>query len=96
MPAYILCLRDGPVRNQAEMDLYSQKTRQGPRNPDLTPLVIYGATQALEGEAPDGTIVLKFPTVEAAQAWYNSPTYQAAIPHRQKAGDYRMFIVEGL
>jgi uncharacterized protein (DUF1330 family) len=28
---------------------------------------------------------MEFPTVEDAKAWYNSPGYQAAIPHRKKA-----------
>jgi uncharacterized protein (DUF1330 family) len=40
--------------------------------------------------------MLKFPTVEDAKAWYNSPAYQAAIPHRKSGADYRAFIVQGL
>ena len=55
-----------------------------------------GATEAVEGKAPDGMIVVEFPTVEDAKAWYNSPGYQAALPHRIKAADYRAMIVQGL
>jgi uncharacterized protein (DUF1330 family) len=40
--------------------------------------------------------MLEFPTVEEAQAWYNSPGYQAALPHRLKAADYRAYIVQGV
>jgi len=94
--AYMIITREGPIRDQTEMDIYSKKNRENPRDPNLTPLVIYGAITALEGLPPEGALVLQFPTVEAAKAWYNSPAYQAAIPHRQKAADYRIFIVEGL
>jgi uncharacterized protein (DUF1330 family) len=34
--------------------------------------------------------------MEAARAWYNSPAYTAARQHRFKAGDYRVFLTEGL
>lgn len=37
----------------------------------------------LEGEAPDAwTVVIQFPSVEAAQAWYDDPDYVAARPFR--------------
>jgi uncharacterized protein (DUF1330 family) len=62
----------------------------------MKPLVVYGKMEVLEGQAPDGIVMLQFPSVVAARAWYQSPDYQAAIPHRQKAADYRAVIVEGL
>jgi uncharacterized protein (DUF1330 family) len=37
---------------------------------------------SLEGDKPGNVVVLKFPSVEAAQKWYDSPEYQAALPHR--------------
>lgn len=37
---------------------------------------------ALEGDKPDNVVVLKFESAEAAQQWYQSPEYQAALPHR--------------
>ena len=34
----------------------------------------------MEGDAlPPRTVVLEFPSVEAAKAWYNSPEYQEII-----------------
>ena len=98
MPAYIIFLREGPIRDQAEMDKYRNRNRQGPVDPALQmkPLVVYGKMEALEGQAPDGIVMLQFPSVVEAKAWYNSPDYQAAIPHRLKAADYRAVIVEGL
>lgn len=96
MPAYMIFLREGAVRDAEALATYRDSNGAAPRDPNLKPLVVYGALEALEGEAPDGVVVLQFPSVEDARSWYNSPGYQAAIPHRQKAADYRAFIVEGL
>ena len=37
---------------------------------------------AVEGAKPDNVVILKFESAEAAQKWYESPEYQAALPHR--------------
>ena len=52
--------------------------------------------ETLEGEAPDGVVMLEFPTVEDAKAWYFSPGYQAAAQHRKKGAHYRVILVEGI
>ena len=96
MPAYMLFIREGAIHDQAEMDIYSRMTRQNPPDPKLVPLVVYGAMEAIEGAAADGIVILQFPTVEDAKAWYNSPGYQAAAAHRMKGANYRAMIVEGL
>lgn len=96
MPAYLLFIREDAVRDQAEMELYSQKNREAPRDPGLRPLIVYGALEALEGKAPDGVVLLQFPTAAAAKAWYHSPHYQAARVHRLKGADYRAMLIEGL
>jgi uncharacterized protein (DUF1330 family) len=94
--AYVIFIRESPVRDPAEMDAYQKQNRQGPRDPNLKPLALYGAMEALEGKLPDGIVLLQFPSVADAKAWYHSPNYQAAVPHRLKAADYRGIIVEGL
>jgi uncharacterized protein (DUF1330 family) len=96
MTAYVIFIRESAVRDKAAMEAYQQQNRHGPRDPNLKPLVLYGAMEALEGKLPDGIVVLQFPTVADAKAWYHSPNYQAAVPHRLKAADYRGIIVEGL
>jgi uncharacterized protein (DUF1330 family) len=96
MPVYMLFIREKPIRDRAAMETYSSMNRNKPRDPKMTPLVVYGATEALEGEAPDGMVVLQFPTAEDAKAWYHSPDYQAASQHRMKGADYRVMIVQGL
>jgi uncharacterized protein (DUF1330 family) len=96
MPAYMLFIREGAIRDQSELDTYSRMNRESPRDPNLKPLVVYGAIEPVEGMAPDGMVMLQFPTVEDAKSWYNSPAYQAALAHRRKGADYRAFIVQGL
>jgi uncharacterized protein (DUF1330 family) len=96
MTAYVLCIREDAVRDPTELATYSRMNREAPRDPKLIPLVVYGATESLEGNAPDGVVLLQFPTVEDAKAWYNSPSYQAAIPHQKKGADYRVMILQGL
>ncbi len=96
MPAYIIVLREGPVRDAEAYAEYQRRNREHPPVVKLKPLVAYGAMQALEGAAPDGVVMLAFDTVEDARTWYESPGYQAALPHRLQSGDWRAFIVEGL
>ncbi len=96
MTAYVLFIREEAIRDHAAMKTYAGMNRESPPDPKLTPLAVYGAIEALEGAAPDGVVLLQFPTTEDAKAWYNSPGYQAAIPHRMKGADYRAFIVQGL
>jgi uncharacterized protein (DUF1330 family) len=96
MPVYMIFIREGKIRDQAEMDTYSGMNREAPRDPKLSALVVYGKLETLEGAPADGIVMLQFPTAEDAKAWYNSPAYQAAIPHRQKGADYRAILVQGL
>jgi uncharacterized protein (DUF1330 family) len=96
MPAYMLVIREEPVRDEAAMAEYQRINRETPRSFDLKPLIVYGAMEAIEGRAPDGVILLEFPNADEARAWYNSPGYQSALPHRHKAADYRVILIEGL
>lgn len=96
MSVYMLFVREEPVRDPAQIAIYSRMNREAAPDPKLKPLVVYGAIEAIEGRAPDGMVMVQFPTAEDAKAWYNSPAYQAALPHRQKGAEYRAFIVQGL
>lgn len=96
MPAYVVFLRETPVHNQAEMDIYLRGGRERPRDPKMKPLTVYGAQEAIEGQAPDGVVILEFPTLQDAKDWYYSPAYQEAAAHRRAAAEYRAVIVQGL
>ena len=60
------------------------------------PLVADDARHVVEGDWPAGrVVVLEFPTIDAAQAWYHDPDYQTIIPLRQTAATSRIVFVEG-
>lgn len=46
----------------------------------------HAETLAGQWDAP-GVALVRFPTVEAARAWYNSPEYRALAPLRAAAAD---------
>ncbi|HEY3696197.1 DUF1330 domain-containing protein [Phenylobacterium sp.] len=96
MAAYVIFIRDGAVRDQAEFAQYSKTAREARGDFKLTPLAVYGAVETLEGAPADGVVVLQFPDAEQAKRWYNSEAYQAALPHRMRAASYRVVITEGL
>ena len=59
-------------------------------------LLVRGKATGKEGPLPVGTIVvLEFPSLADAEAWYNSPAYKDVLPLRQRAANSRVFIVEG-
>lgn len=95
MAVYALFIREGAIFDQAEMDMYSMMNRESTRNPDMTVLAAYGKMEVLEGDAPEGIVLLQFPNMEAAKAWYDSPAYQAAAVHRKLGANYRAVFFEG-
>jgi uncharacterized protein (DUF1330 family) len=100
MSAYIIVYRETPVTDEAAITEYSRRNRENAakfqQGFGTQPLVVYGQVQALEGQAPDGVVVLKFPTLEAAKGWYDSPEYQEAMSFREKAATWRVVLVEGV
>ncbi len=55
-----------------------------------------GDMESVEGDPlPSRTVVLEFPSVEAARAWYNSPEYQEIIGIRHANATGFAQIVEG-
>ena len=59
-------------------------------------LVRGGRQEAVEGEARPRNVVLEFETFEAAQTYYHSPEYQAAVAVRKPAGIGEVVLVEGV
>jgi uncharacterized protein (DUF1330 family) len=55
-----------------------------------------GKVEVLEGDwTPDRVVLLKFPSVEKAKAFNDSPEYAAARQSRQGAAIMRMVVIEG-
>ncbi|MCX7283213.1 MAG: DUF1330 domain-containing protein [Novosphingobium sp.] len=100
MSAYIIVYRETPVADAESFAEYGRLNRAAAPETQasfkLRPLSVYGPTEALEGVAPDGVVLLEFPDMETARAWYHSPAYQEALGHRLKAAKWRVVLVEGL
>jgi uncharacterized protein (DUF1330 family) len=60
-------------------------------------LVRGGHFEVMEGDwVPDRLVLLRFPSVAAAQAFYDSPEYGKARVARENAAVMRMVVVEGV
>ena len=56
-----------------------------------------GATEVLEGDwSPHRVVLLKFPSMEKAKAFYDSTEYRAAIKARENIAVMRMVLIEGV
>ena len=54
MPAYMIFLRESPLREPAEYAEYQRMGRQNTGDFKIKPLSVYGAIEAVEGTPPDG------------------------------------------
>jgi uncharacterized protein (DUF1330 family) len=56
-----------------------------------------GATETLEGGwRPSRLVILEFPDMDAARAWWHSPEYAEAKAMRHAAATSEMLLVQGL
>jgi len=56
------------------------------------------AMERLEGQGalPSAIVVLEFPTMAQAKAWYNDPAYAGMIKLRQTGSNLHFILVEGV
>jgi uncharacterized protein (DUF1330 family) len=95
MTAYIVFTRER-LRDATEFQTYAGKAGATLAGHPGQPLAYYGAHETLEGAPIEGAVIVSFPDLAAAKAWYQSPAYQEAVKHRFAGADYRVFITEGV
>ena len=95
MPAYVVLTRER-THDTKEMEQYATKAKAAREGHDPQPLAFYGDFEVLEGSDMEGAVILRFPDMAAARAWYQSDAYQEARKHRFQGADYRVFIVDGI
>lgn len=95
MTAYVILIRE-KLRDAEAMTKYSAAAGAARGDHKITPLAFYGKLEVTEGANADGVVILAFPTMAEAKAWYESPEYMAARAHRFQAADYRVMFVEGV
>ena len=96
-PAYLISEAD-TIKNLTSIKEYGGKVPETlvPFDGHYHFIVSGGKPQGLDGEAPQGIVVIAFDSVEQLRAWYDSPAYQAIKPLRQSAVKGRMFLVGGV
>jgi uncharacterized protein (DUF1330 family) len=95
MKGYLVFTRD-KMLDKDEMATYSKEVPATLAGHEVKILALYGAHEDLEGASTEGTVILEFPSSEAAKAWYNSPAYRKVREHRFKGATYRVTLVEGV
>jgi uncharacterized protein (DUF1330 family) len=59
-------------------------------------LVADFASEPVEGKPAEVTVVIRFESKEAMRGWYDSPEYQAAVPHRLNNSEGFSVLCDGL
>jgi uncharacterized protein (DUF1330 family) len=93
MPAFIIA--DVEVTNPVQYEEYRKFSSAAMQAHGVEVVVRGGRTVPLEGRPPHRIVVLEFKSMEAAQAFYDSPEYGRARAARAGAAVMNMFIVEG-
>lgn len=94
MAAYVIARIE--VTNSEAYKVYATQT------PDLAVkyggkfLVKAGAFEQIEGSGPDRHVVIEFPDMAAARAFYNAPEYQEILPVALENSKRDLVIVEGV
>ena len=95
MPSAYL-IADVNVREPLQYEAYKRLSTLAMQAHGAEVCVRGGSIEVMEGDwTPSRVVLLKFPSPEAARAFYNSPEYAAAIEARKGVADMRMIIVEG-
>jgi uncharacterized protein (DUF1330 family) len=95
MSAYLIFTRDKTL-NGDELATYSKEVAATFAGHEFKALASYGQHEDLEGASTEGTVILEFPSMEAAKAWYNGTPYRAVREHRFKGATYRVTLVQGV
>ena len=95
MSAYVVITREGRF-DAHELAAYSKDLPATLAGHEVKVLALNGSHEDLEGPSTEGTVILEFPTIDAAKAWYNGSAYREVREHRFKWALYRVTLMEGV
>ena len=95
MSAYVVFTRE-QTTDAEELAQYAQKAPLAREGRELTPLAFYGQLEVLEGNEIEGAVILRFPDMAAARAWYTSPEYEKIKSMRLNATLGRAVLLNGI
>jgi uncharacterized protein (DUF1330 family) len=95
MAAYIIS--DLKIRDAAAIETYRTRAAASIAQHGGRYLARSGPLEVLEGGwAPSSIVIVEFPDMERARAWYRSPEYAAALAVRDQALTRNLILVEGV
>ena len=95
MAAYIIV--DVKVNDQQEYEEYKKLTPASITAHGGKFIARGGTTETLEGDwQPGRVVVVEFPTLSIAKAWWASDEYAVAKSIRQRTAETKMIVVEGV
>jgi uncharacterized protein (DUF1330 family) len=74
MNAYLFFARE-KIINKTELKLDLDRIRATFEGPSVKVHINYGRLEVLEGNPFKGIVIAEFPSLEAAEAWYESPAF---------------------
>ena len=93
MAVYVIV--QGDVHDPEQYERYKEAAGSSVADAGGKYLIRGGDVDALEGEPPGRTVVLEFPTKQAALDWYGSEQYAAARKLRDGVAELRLYVIEG-
>jgi uncharacterized protein (DUF1330 family) len=95
MSAYALAHLRTPTINDDTLE-YIERI-QATMDPYGGRFLVHGSdVEVKEGEWPGTVVILEFPDLTKANAWYASPAYQEILPLRTKSIDGETILVDGV
>jgi uncharacterized protein (DUF1330 family) len=95
MPAYVIV--ETEIHDPDQYAQYKEASPDAVHGGGGRFVVRGGELAVLEGDwHPSRIVILEFPDLETARAWYSSPKYEQAKALRQGAATLRMVAVQGL
>ncbi len=95
MTAYVVIIRESTT-DIASLDRYRELAPIACQGRTFSTVAYYGEHLILEGSSFEGAVILRFPTMDEAMDWYQSPDYQTALAHRKLGSKSRAFVIEGM
>lgn len=94
MPAYVIY--QGEVSDPEQYERYKAQAAPSIIAAGGAYIVRGGEVKVLEGDPPAGrTVILEFPTMQAAIDWYESAEYTEIRKLREGAAKARLYVVDG-
>jgi uncharacterized protein (DUF1330 family) len=95
MAAYLIS--DITVRDRAAFEIYRTRAADTIYAYGGRYLARLGEVQVLEGSwNPNSIVVVEFPNLERARAWYSSPEYAFALEMHDQALSRNLILVDGV